>query len=224
VADTPASVDSSARTVPPGGAPAWSVPDPTAAPVARLDPGLRVQLLEQRPEGWAYVRCSNGWSAWVDGRTLLADAGASRQTGRPNPPASLVGPVTPGPVSLVGAAVAVIGSFLPWFSFGAFHATAWDISIVALLRGYGTNSGLKAGAVILLVALAALPLATRRPLSGPAVLAVAGLADGIALLAWLQNRWGDLHAELGIGLLMTFAGGSAIIVDVLMTRKSRAAP
>jgi hypothetical protein len=189
--------------------------------VARLDPGLAVQVLEQRPEGWAQVRCSNGWAAWVDGRSLVPER---TSTARSNPLAGLVMPVTTGPVSLVGAAVAVLGGFLPWFSVGDADVSAWDISIVALLRGFGTNDGLKAGAVILLVALVGLPLVTHRALPGIAVLAVAGVANNIALLAWLQNQRADFQADIGIGLVLTFLGGSAIFVDFLLIRKREAAP
>lgn len=57
--------------VPAEGLPAWGVPDPARTPVAQLDPHLPVRTLERRPDGWAHVQCSNGWSAWVDGRRLL---------------------------------------------------------------------------------------------------------------------------------------------------------
>ncbi|MDI9941724.1 SH3 domain-containing protein, partial [Rhodococcus sp. IEGM 1351] len=49
--------------------PAWSAPDPDGAPVARLDPGVELHLLE-RTGDWAHIICTNGWSAWVDGRTM----------------------------------------------------------------------------------------------------------------------------------------------------------
>lgn len=57
--------------VPPGGLPAWETPDPAATPVATLDAGLDVMVVEQAGYGWARVVCSNGWSAWVDGRQLM---------------------------------------------------------------------------------------------------------------------------------------------------------
>lgn len=59
------------HTVPEGGMPAWSTPDPTAPAVATLDPGLDIELLEQRADGMANIRCSNDWTAWVDGRQLV---------------------------------------------------------------------------------------------------------------------------------------------------------
>jgi hypothetical protein len=58
--------------VPAGGLWAWNEPDPTRSADATLDAGLEVRVLEQRADGWARVLCSNGWSAWTDGRRLVA--------------------------------------------------------------------------------------------------------------------------------------------------------
>jgi hypothetical protein len=41
-----------------------------AQPVARLDPWLEVQVVEEHQAGWAHVVCSNSWSAWIDRRAL----------------------------------------------------------------------------------------------------------------------------------------------------------
>ena len=57
------------HVVPRKGLPAGQTPDPTYPPVARLDPGLGVQLVTWWGE-WAHIRCSNGWEAWVNGRLL----------------------------------------------------------------------------------------------------------------------------------------------------------
>lgn len=65
----PAAAWSPTHTVPVGGMPAWASPDPAAAPVATLDPGLPVQVAETAG-AWARVVCSNGWEAWVDARRL----------------------------------------------------------------------------------------------------------------------------------------------------------
>jgi hypothetical protein len=54
---------------PEAGLPAWDAPDPAQPASHRLDPGLRVEVLEETT-GWARVRCSNGWKAWTDGRAL----------------------------------------------------------------------------------------------------------------------------------------------------------
>ncbi|MFF4546961.1 hypothetical protein [Streptomyces sp. NPDC001435] len=58
------------HVVPPDGMPAWEAPDP-ARPTLPLDPLLPVQLVERRGD-WGHIRCANGWSAWVDGRYLVA--------------------------------------------------------------------------------------------------------------------------------------------------------
>jgi hypothetical protein len=48
---------------------AWAAPDPADAPVARIDAWVELQVLE-RAGDWAHIVCSNGWSAWVDGRAM----------------------------------------------------------------------------------------------------------------------------------------------------------
>jgi len=55
--------------VPPEGMAAWGTPDPQAAIVANLDPGLPLKILETLGD-WAHVEASNGWQGWVDGRIL----------------------------------------------------------------------------------------------------------------------------------------------------------
>jgi hypothetical protein len=54
---------------PDAGMPAWAAPDPGGVPVARIDPRVELQLLE-RAGDWAHIVCSNGWSAWVNGRAI----------------------------------------------------------------------------------------------------------------------------------------------------------
>ncbi|HEV3452843.1 MAG TPA: hypothetical protein VG869_16795 [Acidimicrobiia bacterium] len=66
--------------VPVGGLPAWNDPNPALPSRAALNPGLEVQLLALRDDGWAAVLCSNGWSAWVDGRRLTPVLGADAPT------------------------------------------------------------------------------------------------------------------------------------------------
>ncbi|MFD0422345.1 hypothetical protein [Streptomyces parvus] len=58
------------HVVPPDGLPAWESPD-VARPTDPLDALLPVQVRDRRGD-WAYVACSNGWSAWVDGRLLVS--------------------------------------------------------------------------------------------------------------------------------------------------------
>ncbi|WP_018541132.1 hypothetical protein [Streptomyces sp. MspMP-M5] len=58
------------HVVPPDGMPTWAAPD-AARPLVPLDPLLPVQVVGRHGD-WALARCSNGWSAWVDGRLLLS--------------------------------------------------------------------------------------------------------------------------------------------------------
>ncbi|MDX3452215.1 hypothetical protein PV396_09730 [Streptomyces sp. ME02-8801-2C] len=58
------------HVVPQGGLAAWEEPDP-ARPTVPLDALLPVELVERRGD-WGQVRCANGWSAWIDGRLLVA--------------------------------------------------------------------------------------------------------------------------------------------------------
>ncbi|MFI2436025.1 hypothetical protein [Streptomyces sp. NPDC018693] len=79
------------HVVPGHGMPAWEAPDP-ARPTVPLDPLLPVRLVEERGD-WGHVLCANGWSAWVDGRLLVAvpqdpptvDGGPLTRTADPRP-------------------------------------------------------------------------------------------------------------------------------------------
>ncbi|WP_415960407.1 hypothetical protein [Streptomyces sp. 021-4] len=67
---TPAPEFRPTHVIPPDGLPAWEAPD-VARPTDPLDALLPVRLAERRGD-WAYVVCSNGWAAWVDGRLLVS--------------------------------------------------------------------------------------------------------------------------------------------------------
>jgi hypothetical protein len=71
--------------VPETGLPAWPIPDGTGPPAATLDPGLDIQVTETRA-GWARIRCSNGWEAWIDGRNLVPLAVPPPPPPPPTPP------------------------------------------------------------------------------------------------------------------------------------------
>ncbi|MFD8595679.1 hypothetical protein ACFV1L_11805 [Kitasatospora sp. NPDC059646] len=58
------------HVVPGDGMPTWTHPDPAAVGIP-LDPLLPVVLAEANGN-WARIVCSNGWTAWVDGRLLVA--------------------------------------------------------------------------------------------------------------------------------------------------------
>src|SRR5262245_44075422 len=97
------------HVVPTEGLPAWPGPDGSTAPVATLDPGLDVMVLERRAD-WAFVRCSNGWEAWVDGRRLVESAPGPAPAPTPSAPPPQAAPAQPGPPSAVwGASGAAAG-------------------------------------------------------------------------------------------------------------------
>ncbi|MFG2143445.1 hypothetical protein ACGFRG_04495 [Streptomyces sp. NPDC048696] len=58
------------HVVPPGGLAAWESPD-TERMTVPLDALLPVRLAERHGD-WARIVCANDWSAWVDGRLLVA--------------------------------------------------------------------------------------------------------------------------------------------------------
>jgi hypothetical protein len=55
--------------VPAAGLPAWAAPGAAGVPVALIDAGVELQLIE-RAGKWAHIVCSNGWSGWVDGEAI----------------------------------------------------------------------------------------------------------------------------------------------------------
>ncbi|WP_433198263.1 SH3 domain-containing protein [Nocardia sp. CA-107356] len=75
--------------VPEGGLGAWASPDPRLRLIARIDPGVELQLLE-RVGDWAHIACDNGWTGWVDGRAIqplaLPDAAPWTSTDNRYPP------------------------------------------------------------------------------------------------------------------------------------------
>ncbi|MFJ5228343.1 hypothetical protein ACIQBJ_00440 [Kitasatospora sp. NPDC088391] len=69
------------HVVPADGMATWTAPDPAAGGVA-LDALLPVELAEAHGN-WARIVCSNGWTAWVDGRLLVALPHPPPTTGAP---------------------------------------------------------------------------------------------------------------------------------------------
>jgi hypothetical protein len=92
------------------GAPTWATPDAAAALGPRLDPWLRVQVI-QTWGAWARIRCENGWEAWTDGRMMqAAPTGYSppapttyAQPAQPAQPAPVAPQPAPAPAPAYGA-------------------------------------------------------------------------------------------------------------------------
>lgn len=100
------------HVAPPDGLQAWDAPDPTRPVVAQVQPGVRMQLMEQRG-AWGHVLFSNGWSGWVDARRLVAAPAPGQppqaapqfrpqpppQTAQPAPAAQPAQPAQPAPTA-----------------------------------------------------------------------------------------------------------------------------
>ncbi|WP_424215142.1 hypothetical protein ACN20G_25460 [Streptomyces sp. BI20] len=69
------------HVVPREGLATWESPD-VARPSSPLDPFLPVRLTARQGD-WAEIRCANGWTAWVDGRLLVAVPTPPPTAGRP---------------------------------------------------------------------------------------------------------------------------------------------
>ncbi|MGW7368242.1 hypothetical protein ACWGI8_33705 [Streptomyces sp. NPDC054841] len=69
------------HVVPGDGIATWEAPD-INRPSAPLDPFLPVELVDRRGD-WGQILCANGWSAWVDGRLLIAVPQAPPAAGQP---------------------------------------------------------------------------------------------------------------------------------------------
>jgi SH3-like domain-containing protein len=196
----------------------------TANPVAaRLDPGLAVVVINTWGD-WAKVRCENDWEAWVDGRGLIT--GGAPAAG--NPSSHSTGPQThaqgaSSPLALwlplAGAALAILGGFLPWFSAGGESGNAWDIPFASLLDHNSTSQGVDTGAVLLVLVLAAIPLLTKHPLPRAATFALAGVAVVIGILGLMLIN--DLPGlSIGVGLILTIVGGVVIAAGAFVPSRA----
>lgn len=182
--------------VPAAGSSAWSTPDASESPESQLHAGVRLQIVEELG-AWARVVGENGWTGWVDGRTL-----------RPVGPGAGIGPV--GVLPLVGAALVLLGSFLPLMSWGGAPITAWQIPLLSLLDNSAAVGWLLTGLVLLPTLMVALPLVTGRPLSGKTLVTLGAIGVDIAFITLLRTGAEDL-SNPGVGLFVILAGGLTVI-------------
>jgi len=218
---------SQTHVVPTEGLPAWAAPDGSVAPAANLDPGLDVMLIESRGD-WAYVRCSNGWEAWVDGRRLIVSAPTpttaptpvptpSAPPTQPAPPSAAwgaPGAATPPPgvprptpgfqigagpiVALVGGLLYFIASWLSWLHF-EFRGTG---SVTQSFTAYDIPAHFLLDS-----------RSNAGGLSLGIVIAFFGFACLAAAVLSATNR--------RLGLLSVIAGGAALLVVVLFLVQTR---
>lgn len=211
------------HTAPAAGMDTWPTPgSPTPGP--RLDPHLPVQV-RQLYGDWAEVVCTNGWSAWVDGRALVPLGAAPVAAGvAATPSAGMAGRKLSVPVA-AGAALVAVSTVLPWIDVGhgADTVNALDVSAKFLL-GYehAAEGGPGVGIVLLVLAGAAFAL---RHASGwektssipGALCAVVGVAFLVQMNAFLgsMNQPGaqdvpSLLDVVGIGLVPALIGAALL--------------
>jgi zinc-ribbon domain len=192
------------HAVPAGGASAWSNPDPSVPPEARLETGAQLRLIETQG-AWARVIGANGWTGWVDGRYLVPVGGG--------------GTGVLGIFALIGATLVIGGSFLPLLSFGGLSLSAWQLPLLALIADSPAATGLRTGAVLLIVLVAALPVVTRRRLPTALAVAIGVLTAGLAVVALIRSASLGQQSTPGVGLFMILAGGILVIVDAVRGRR-----
>jgi hypothetical protein len=199
------------HAAPEGGMSAWSQPDATLSAAIRLADGVPLRVVETAGD-WARVEYSNGWTGWVDKRLLVSvspDAAA-----RPGPArgTGIIGPL--------GAAAALAGSFLPWFSSGDASLSGWDLPIESLIT-HQQSFGVATGLLLLPVLIVLLPFATRRPLPiwASVVIASVPLSVGaLVLKLWLRM---NPRPALGIGVVLVVAGAIAIATGAVLVGRAR---
>lgn len=224
------------HVVPAAGLAAYAEHDASQPAVATLDPALPVQVVDRWGD-WAQIACSNGWTAWVDGRHLVdGAAGAASMAATPAPgtiarrrnpvAAALVllctaprsvaaGPAAVGAPAALGAALVTIGSFLPLLSTdGLPSITAWDTPAGFLVSDNPAPSDFKLGVVLIAAAaLVLLPLLIRRALPPLLLLVFAAPATNLGVHLMLIKARTDGYPNLGPGTLLTGAGGLLIAVQ-----------
>lgn len=228
------------HVAPDAGMNTWPAPSPTAPMGPPLDGDLPVAVAAW--DGfWAQVTCSNGWTAWVDGRllreytidsqpssdavSLPARSGAGR-----GPAAALRVLVTPrtltagsspfallGLLALPGALLVIAGSFLPLVSVeGLLSVSAWDVPAQFLFTDTPDPSGFTLGILLMPAALVALPLLTRRALPPIVLMLIAAPATNTGVHLILRSlSAGAAYPSLGIGAFMIAAGGFLMTAEAV---------
>lgn len=191
-------------TVPPGGLAAWDAPDPSRPSTAALAEGLPLDVL-QRVGDWAEVRAENGWTGWVDARQLATPAAAETAPSAPST----------SPLVVAGLAVALVGAFLPWVTFGSLDESAWGVPVRFLLGMEDDTGGIRVGPVLLLTLLALLPaVREHRPTAWLPLVLVAAVPSNLALLTFVRvvtmEDNGGIMPTVGIGVALTLAGGALL--------------
>ncbi len=204
--------------VPPEGLDVRSEPAPHLPAVTRLPAGTQLQVQEWKG-AWARVTIPSGWGGWVDGRRLVdinapmpaqppqqqqpwAQLGYGAATPHPGHAAAPAGgwaapaadrgtQLSTGPVvTVIGAAAALISTFLPWLGWGVGAIKAYDVPFTYLWSTNPQQSGFSIGLVAAI-------------LSGVVLLVVGLMATGgvPASAATLVSFGGGLYLALTLAFV-----------------------
>jgi hypothetical protein len=161
------------HAAPDGGLRAWAAPDPSQQPITTIQARVEMIVLEQLGD-WAHIECSNGWSAWVDARKLVAQHAPAPTpppaTSEPSPrpaaatTANAVAEFLARPVMTVGerslvvqdlipAAGIILGALLSWFRIKhGPSSNSFDVPLLFLLDYKTRARTLKLGWLLLVAA------------------------------------------------------------------------
>lgn len=221
------------HTVPDAGLDAWEVPDPRLPPSATLDPWLDVQVTATEA-GWTRVLCPNGWSAWVNGATLVPASVGPAAAVADNP----VAPAAMQPtawLAIAGAAAVAVSAVLPWVSLGqgalgSVTANAFKVPVELLWNvqasslGRGATSALTVGLALVAVGCAGAGLVfgppsldlLRRAAGGLAVVIATDFVRQVSAALGQLERAGagrvSVFRVLGTGVYVALAGGLVMLV------------
>lgn len=223
--------------VPDGGIRTWAAPDPLTPEGPRIDPRVEVAVLGRQGD-WSRIVCSNGWSAWVDGRQLVLLAVARPPSGpapsavphAPAGPAPPPGPAAVAPAgpavsglaltpALLGSAAIGLGALLGWVRGQGLSSNSFDLPLLMLVDFKTKTKAIKLG--LLVVALAGAGVAgTLQPSlawvkrwAGIGALVVGGLFVVQLQRLLSQLGAGSLFSNLGFGALLTILGGLALTFE-----------
>jgi hypothetical protein len=197
--------------VPAAGMSTWDAPRPEAARGPRLAAGLDVLVSETRGE-WAHVVCSNGWTAWVDRRLLVADVPLAPE------PVSVAARPAVSPLVVAGVVAVIVGGFLPWFTGPGVSVNAWDIPLAFVMVDPVESGGPNVGPLLLVASVALIPAIRGRRPHPILLLVLAAAISAVAIGALNRVLTLDGGPDLGIGVIVTFAGALALAGEAWRTR------
>jgi len=220
------------HSTPAAGLDSWPRPDPNAPIGPHISPGLPLQLLA-RSGDWAKVTFDNGWTAWVDGRLLVAvgsrSPGLASSTGSGGGSFDFATLMTDRPKAFAigGAALVAVSALLPW-ARGASSTNSFDLP-AAFLVDYKTTStgGIKVGWLLVAIAVAIVFVIVRgahnRVERG---LGIAAMAVPALYLVQLQRyvsaaRGVSITDLVGIGVVGTIAGGVLVLAAPRLANRTR---